>query len=80
MSTLLRSQMQGVFAKARKIMDYPASGRAPFWCCDLVGQEELFELQNLVAELALEAALALGREDELVEKYPQLFQEGPDDE
>ena len=41
---------------------------------DTLFQEDLFELQDLVAKLALKLAAVEGKVDELVKKFPWLYE------
>ena len=51
------------------------SNRDPFICCDLVGQEELFEIQNKLATLMLDVAHAIGNgaSEGLAKRFPYIY-------
>ena len=49
-----------ILKRLKKIAKMDGSFRDPFICCDLVGQEELFKLQDEFSKLMLEIAESIG--------------------
>jgi hypothetical protein len=67
-----------ILSRIKAIAKTPACGsESPFVCCDLVGQDELFDIQHLLATLMLDIASSIGvkQEDKLVADFPYLFKQ-----
>lgn len=72
-----------ILARIKAIAKTPACGsdsshtKSPFVCCDLVGQDELFDIQHSLATLMLDIASSIGvkQEDKLVADFPYLFKQ-----
>ena len=61
------------FENLRDIMAMPASGRDVFASADLVGQDELFEIQDKLAQMTLKAAQQVNREKELAKRFHWIY-------
>ena len=67
-----------ILARIKAIAKTPACGsQTEFVCCDLVGQDELFDIQHELARLMLDIACSVGvkQEDLLVADFPYLFKQ-----
>ena len=68
-----KKQLDEVFDGLRKLMAMDACGRSPFACADMVGQDELFEIQDALARLTLLAANFTGQAEGLAKQFPYIY-------
>tara|TARA_R100000655_G_scaffold14716_6_gene33120 strand:+ start:2308 stop:2934 length:627 start_codon:yes stop_codon:yes gene_type:complete len=66
-------QLQKVYDGLCKLMAMDACGRSPFACADMVGQDELFEIQDALARLTLSVANFTGQAEGLVKQFPYIY-------
>jgi len=65
-----------ILSRIKAIAWTPACGSdTPFAACDLVGQDELFNIQSELATLMLDLAssISVKQEDKLVADFPYLY-------
>lgn len=67
--------MNKVFERLCKLAAMRGSHRDPILVCDLVDQDNLFEIQNALSGLLFDVAKSLGTDklDVLVKKFPYAF-------
>lgn len=68
-----KKQLDEVFDGLRKLMAMDACGRSPFACADMVGQDELFEIQDELARLTLSVANFTGQAEGLAKQFPYIY-------
>jgi len=68
------------FENLRDLMAMPAGGRDVFASSDLVGQEELFKIQDKLAKMTLAAAQRVNRQKELVKQFHWIYSFESEDE
>jgi len=68
------------FENLRDLMAMPAGGRDVFASSDLVGQEELFQIQHKLAKMTLNAAQRVNRQRELVKQFRWIYEFESEDE
>lgn len=62
-----------LFHRLIGIAKMDGSSRDPFICCDLVGQDELFSIQEKLATLLLDLGNDIGKADQLSREMPHTF-------
>ena len=66
-------QMSEIYVELVELMKMPGSHRDQFATCDLIGQDELFEIQDKVAALTLKVANMAKCAEDLADTFPHIY-------
>jgi hypothetical protein len=68
-----RREMSEIYVELVELMKMPGSHRDQFATCDLIGQDELYEIQDKVAALTLKVANMARCAEDLADTFPHIY-------